>query len=44
VFERSQPASQLARFGVIGVKVSRRSGEREEMSARNLLRNLLALA
>jgi hypothetical protein len=42
-FERSQPASQLARFGVIRAKGRRRSGDRDDLSARNLLRNLLAL-
>jgi hypothetical protein len=33
--ERSQPASQLARFGVDCTKGSRRSGDRDENSARD---------
>jgi hypothetical protein len=37
-FERSQPASQLARSGVDRIKGRRRSGDREDMSARDSLR------
>ena len=44
MFERSQPASQLARSGAGHPTGGCRSSRRSNLSARNLLRNLLALA
>jgi hypothetical protein len=43
-FERSQPASQLARSGVIAPEGAAAAATAMKTSARNLLRNLLALA
>jgi hypothetical protein len=38
LFERSQPASQLARFGVDHAKGSRRSGDRDKFERSQLAR------
>jgi hypothetical protein len=43
VFERSQPASQLARSGVIAPEGAAAAATAMKTSARNLLRNLLAV-